>query len=101
MKRFLFSLLALSVAASSFAQNNWRDIFNGKNLKGWTRINGDAEYVVKDGVIIGTTKLDTPNTFLAYKEDLSDFILEFDFKVDDALNSGVQFRSASIPSYDN
>ena len=56
MKRFLFSLLAFSVAASSFAQNNWRDIFNGKNLKGWTRINGDAEYVVKDGVIIGTTK---------------------------------------------
>ena len=101
MKRFLFSLLAFSVAASSFAQNNWRDIFNGKNLKGWTRINGDAEYVVKDGVIIGTTKYDTPNTFLAYKEDLSDFILEFDFKVDDALNSGVQFRSASIPSYDN
>ncbi len=101
MKRILFSLLALSLVTSAFAQNNWREIFNGKNLKGWTRLNGTAEYVVKDGVIIGTTKMDTPNTFLAYKEDLSDFILEFDFKVDDALNSGVQFRSASIPSYKN
>lgn len=101
MKRIILSLLAVSIAASSFAQNNWHEIFNGKNLKGWTRLNGNAEYVVKDGVIIGTTKFDTPNTFLAYNEDLSDFILEFDFKVDDALNSGVQFRSASISSYDN
>ena len=92
-------MLAASIAVSASAQTNWRNIFNGKNLKRWTRLNGDAEYVVKDGVIIGTTKLNTPNTFLAFNEDLSDFILEFDFKVDDALNSGVQFRSASIPEY--
>jgi hypothetical protein len=101
MKRITALLLAASIAVSASAQTNWRNIFNGKNLKGWTRLNGDAEYVVKDGVIIGTTKLNTPNTFLAFNEDLSDFILEFDFKVDDALNSGVQFRSASIPEYGN
>ena len=97
MKRITALLLAASIAVSASAQTNWRNIFNGKNLKGWTRLNGTAEYVVKDGVIIGTTKMNTPNTFLAFNEDLSDFILEFDFKVDDALNSGVQFRSASIP----
>ena len=99
MKRIMISALLALVSVSGFAQDNWREIFNGKNLKGWKRINGNAEYVVKDGVIIGTTKYDTPNTFLAFNEDLSDFILEFDFKVDDALNSGVQFRSASIPEY--
>lgn len=101
MKRITILFLLLSLSVGSFAQGNWRNLFNGKNLNGWTRLNGDAEYVVKDGVIVGTTKLDTPNTFLAYKEDFSDFILEFDFKVDDALNSGVQFRSASIDSYHN
>lgn len=101
MKKILIPFLLCLVSVSSSAQDNWRYVFNGKNLKGWTRLNGDAEYVVKDGVIIGTTKLDTPNTFLVYKEDFSDFILEFDFKVDDALNSGVQFRSASVPDYDN
>lgn len=89
---FLFSL-------SCFSQENWRYIFNGKNLKGWTKLNGGAEYVVENGAITGITKTGTQNTFLAYKEDLSDFILEFEFMVDDALNSGVQFRSASIPSY--
>ena len=101
MKRIIIASIMILMVIGASAQDNWRDIFNGKNLKGWTRINGEAEYVVKDGVIIGTTRLNTPNSFLAYKEDLSDFILEFDFKVDDALNSGVQFRSASIESYNN
>ena len=101
MKRITAFLLAASIAVSASAQTNWRNIFNGKNLKGWTRLNGTAEYVVKDGVIIGVTRLNTPNTFLAFDEDVSDFILEFDFKVDDALNSGVQFRSASLPEYNN
>lgn len=100
MKRIILILAILGmISIDGSAQTNWRTLFNGKNLKGWTKINGNAEYVVKDGVIIGTTKFDTPNTFLAYNEEFSDFILEFDFKVDDALNSGVQFRSASVESY--
>ena len=101
--RLRYALIAL-LAVITFnvsAQDNWRSIFNGKNLKGWTKLNGTAEYKVKDGVITGVSRSDTPNTFLAYKEDFSDFILEFDFKVDDGLNSGVQFRSASFPSYQN
>ena len=86
----LLSTLALSVDA----QNEWYALFNGKNLKGWEKVGGDADFVVKDGVIVGTTRQDTPNTFLVYKGEFSDFILEFDFMVDDAINSGVQFRSA-------
>ena len=102
MKRILLVVaLMASLSASAGAQGNWRNLFNGKNLKGWTKLNGTADYKVTDGVIIGTTKTDTPNTFLRYNENFSDFILEFDFLVDDALNSGVQFRSASIESYGN
>ena len=51
MKRIMISALLALVSVSGFAQDNWREIFNGKNLKGWKRINGNAEYVVKDGVI--------------------------------------------------
>ena len=69
MKKILIATLMLAFAVSGYAQNNWRDLFNGKNLKGWKKINGNAEYVVKDGVIIGTSKFDTPNTFLAYNEE--------------------------------
>lgn len=100
MKNKLLVIAILSMLTFNLsAQDNWRPIFNGKNLKGWTKMNGTADYKVKDGVITGTSKSDTPNTFLVYNEDFSDFILEFDFKVDDGLNSGVQFRSASDPSY--
>ena len=37
--------------------------------------------------------------FLATTKNYGDFILEFDFKVDDGLNSGVQFRSLSLKDY--
>ena len=45
--------------------------------------------------------MNTPNTFLATTESYGDFILEFDFKVDNGLNSGVQFRSLSLPEYND
>ena len=43
-----------------------------------------------DGTIVGISKLGTPNTFLATQKQYGDFILEFDFKIDEGLNSGVQ-----------
>jgi hypothetical protein len=45
--------------------------------------------------------LNTPNTFLATKQKYGDFILEYDVKVDNELNSGVQIRSHSIDSYNS
>lgn len=45
--------------------------------------------------------MNTPNTFLATKKTYGDFILEFDFKIDDGLNSGVQLRSESKKDYQN
>ena len=77
----------------------WVRFFNGKNLSGWKKLNGKAEYKVVDGAIVGISKMGTPNTFLATKKTYGDFILEFDFKVDDGLNSGVQLRSESKKDY--
>ena len=37
--------------------------FNGKNLKGWKKLNGKAEYKIVDGAIVGVSKMGTPNTF--------------------------------------
>lgn len=86
---------------SGLSQNGWTDLFNGKNLRGWEQLNGKAKYEVKDGMIVGSTVLNTPNSFLATKIDYSDFILEFDVWVDPALNSGVQIRSHSLKEYNN
>ena len=86
---------------SAFAQESWVSLFNGKNLKGWKKLNGTAEYVVKDGVITGISKMNTPNTFLATEKMYGDFILELEFKVDNNLNSGIQFRSNSLKEYND
>ena len=95
MKTFLLAALLLCNAGTVFSQYNWEYLFNGKNFKGWTKLNGTAKYKVEDGAIVGISKTETPNTFLVTKKEYGDFILEFEFKVDDGLNSGVQFRSES------
>lgn len=96
---FLFALL-LPIAGYSTSGKKV-DIFNGKNFKGWEKLNGSATYEVKDGVIIGTSATNTPNTFMATKQQFTNFILEYDMKMDEGLNSGVQIRSHSIDSYNN
>ncbi len=97
----LILVLLMTASISAFSQEKWEDLFNGKNLKGWKVLNGKAEYSIKNGAIVGYSKLNTPNTFLATEKMYSDFILELDFKVEDGLNSGIQFRSNSFKEYQN
>jgi hypothetical protein len=75
------------------SQGNWVALFNGKDLDGWIRRGGNAEYRAEDGQIVGSTVPDTPNSFLCTKKDYANFILELEFKVQSPLNSGVQVRS--------
>jgi len=106
MKRFSRKLIvlvmgALLVAAASCAQTSaltinggdWKKLFDGKTLDGWEVRGGFAKYHVEDGMIVGTTVEGSPNTFLCTKKKYGDFVLEFEVKVDPALNSGVQIRS--------
>jgi hypothetical protein len=95
MKRNALILL-LMVAAATLNAQEWEDLFNGKNLKGWEKLDGSAEYRVENGEVIGVSRTGTPNTFLATKRDFGDFILEYEIKMDRRLNSGVQFRSKAL-----
>lgn len=100
MKKQVFILIAMLVAVATSAQEpQWQNLFNGKNLKGWTKLNGTAEYKIQDNAIVGVSKMGTPNTFLATDKMYDNFILEFEFKIDEGLNSGVQFRSNSLKNY--
>lgn len=100
VKRVLI-LLAILPLLFSFTGNKPINLFNGKNLKGWKVMNGTAEFKAQDGEIIGTTKIGSPNTFLVTEKKFTNFILEYEMKMDEGLNSGVQIRSNSIPSYQN
>lgn len=80
--------------SSASAQENWISLFDGATLKGWkVAAHGKATYEVRDGTIVGTTVEGSPNTFLATEREFGDFELEFEVKVHDQLNSGVQIRS--------
>ena len=96
---FIISFILLSLSVFSQANAKWQSLFNGKDLKGWKQLNGKARYEVKNGAIVGTTVLGEPNSFLTTEKDYGDFILEVDFKVDSSMNSGIQFRSLSLPQY--
>ena len=85
---------AAPAAAAPKANPNKVEIFNGKDLTGFKKLGGEAAYAVSpEGHLVGTSTLNTPNTFLATDKDYGNFVLEYDFKNDPRLNSGVQFRS--------
>jgi hypothetical protein len=90
----LLLIVLLCCSSQLMAQsNNWTYLFNGKDLKGWKKLNGTAVYKVDNGELVGITVPNSPNTFLATEKEYGDFIFEVDFKVDEHMNSGVQFRS--------
>ena len=96
--RHLLFIITFLTAVSSFAQTSagggWQDLFNGKDLKGWKRLGGKAEYTVENGIIIGRTVMNSRNTFLVTEKEYGDFILEADVWVEDEEgNAGLQTRS--------
>ena len=86
-------LIALAATVTLHAEDAWTPLFNGKDFTGWAQHSGKAEYRVEDGCVVGKTVAGTGNSFLCTTKEYGDFILEFEFKVPEGMNSGVQFRS--------
>jgi hypothetical protein len=83
-------------------KNEWTNIFNGKDLEGWSVLSNDVEtsksfWKIENGVIHNITSgnKNHPGSWLAFNEELSDFEFKIKFKSKGELkgNSGVQFRS--------
>jgi Domain of Unknown Function (DUF1080) len=101
LKTSIAGILIL-IAYPIMAQDAAKEIFNGKDLTGWK---GNSElWLVKDGCITGTTTADKPlkfNTFLIWEGgNVSNFELEFDYKIGSEGNSGIQYRSKIINEAD-
>ncbi|MBK9386254.1 MAG: DUF1080 domain-containing protein [Planctomycetes bacterium] len=98
--RALAFALCLASSAAAQVQREWTSLFDGQSLAGWRQINGTAKYHVEDGAIVGTTTAGSPNSFLCSERLYGDFELELEVKLfDEGLNSGVQIRSESFPTY--
>ncbi len=89
------------IASPLCAQESTKEIFNGKDLTGWR---GNPElWSVQDGCITGKTTAEKPlkfNTFLIWEGKVSNFELEFDYKIGKEGNSGVQYRSKVVKEDD-
>ena len=93
VKHILIFFTLCWVTVLGAEEKGFKNLFNGKNFTGWTQKGGIAKYTIKEGVIVGTAVNGTPNSFLCTKKHYGDFILEYEYKCDDRLNSGVQIRS--------
>lgn len=71
----------------------WKGV-GGINDTGWVQHGGKAVFEFRaGGEIVGQSRPNQPNSFLCTLEEYSNFELEYDFKVNRHLNSGVQIRS--------
>ena len=97
-RRFFLALAAAATVTFAFAADEgFKPLFNGKDLKGWQ---GDTNiWSVKDGAILGQTTGETKlkaNTFLIWRDGaVDDFVLRFKYRIKNG-NSGVQYRSKEM-----
>lgn len=90
-------LIALAFTNKLFAQQaplpgeDWRPLFNGKDLSGWVVV-GKEKWTVEDGVIHGQA-VTTGYGYLRTEQKFKDFQLFLRFKCEGIGNSGVFFRS--------
>jgi hypothetical protein len=68
----------------------WRQLFNGRDLAGWT---GEKKaYEIKDGVIEFNPEKAEANNLYTEKE-YADFVFQFDFKLTPGANNGLAIRA--------
>ena len=92
------ALVTMAGVSAQAEDDDFKPLFNGKNLKGWL---GDEElWSAQDGEIVGTThpRKIKQNTFLSTKKSYSDFVLRVKVKLINH-NSGIQFRSEQHPDF--
>jgi len=76
---------------------DFRPLFNGKDLTGWVTPDDPSLFAVEDGVIVGRTKGNLKkNEFLVTDHDYGDFVMKAKVKIRNG-NSGIQFRSRRAP----
>lgn len=100
----MLTVALLFMTMSGFAQKGeWQSLFDGKTLNGWKQMTGSATYTVEKGELVGTTVMNSPNSFLVADQRFTgDFILELEtMMTDTTTNSGVQFKSNFDPKANN
>ncbi|MGK0237690.1 MAG: hypothetical protein ACI92G_001150 [Candidatus Pelagisphaera sp.] len=96
----LMPLLNLSAAED---RGPWISLFNGKDLEGWSGVNGtSANWKVVNGLLVNTGRKKGNASWIAHDRVFDDFELEVEFRFEAGCNSGVFFRTPLVeksPAY--
>ena len=93
--RQIIALLIITTTAALAA--DFKPLFDGKTLKGWTPAPG-GKWEVKDGAIVGTSpKSERRHGILLTNKQYSDFIVKAKFRVHSG-DSGFYFRAERVKS---
>ena len=91
--RKLLLLIALLILVLGSCQSQKANLFNGKDLTGWT-IYGTELWYVEDGLLICESGPDKEYGYLGTNEEFKNFELTLEFKQEADGNSGVFIRSS-------
>ena len=85
-------LIASSLAfAAGDVEPGFTSLFDGKTLNGWKLLAKSGEgYLVQDGMIVCPPK---GGGNLFYDKEFTDFVLRFEFQLEDGSNNGLAIRS--------
>jgi hypothetical protein len=101
-RRFLISfssiaLMALAVCSSIRADDDFRPLFNGKDLSGWVPVNVAPEtFTVRDGMIVSTGK---PTGVMRTDRHYENFVMELEWRhLQPGGNAGLFVWSDALPA---
>ncbi|MGE4620307.1 MAG: DUF1080 domain-containing protein [Planctomycetota bacterium] len=95
----ILAMIATNSTISARSDDNdtskpqWESLLPPADLSGWKILGGTAKYIIEDSMIIGQSTPNSPNTWLITERQFGDFELEYEFRCNPSLNSGVQIRS--------
>jgi len=92
MQRSLPILIALLLLELNGSAQNFKSLFNGKNLSGWTP-HGTEKWYVENGTLVCESGPDAQYGYLSTNKNYQNFILQLQFKLEANGNSGVFVRS--------
>jgi hypothetical protein len=77
VKNFIITLfVSVLFTTLGYSQSGWVNLFSGENLDGWEIKQGKANFkILSDGVIQGTSVLNSPSTYLCSKNYYDDLKL--------------------------
>lgn len=84
-----------------YEAGTWIDLLADMTSDDWLVRGGEATFRLEHGMLIGTTRPNTPNTFYTTARTFKDFELLYEVRVDPELNSGVQIRSHVVGGVSN